>query len=176
VRSRGDLTGRVLTITRGVSVNEIGPTKSGQPRPLTLGTSTVALWHVLGAQWQSRLPAGCTLGPWVFAAHGAHQRRLSVSVFDHRFRPIRDEAHVLGASLHRLRHSVATFLVNRGEILQAQARLGHSDPATTLRIYAHALPLSDTNVADAINQQLDQPPTDTETTSSDPIDDHPESN
>ena len=33
----GDLTGRVLTITRAVSSNQIGPTKSGRPRPLTLG-------------------------------------------------------------------------------------------------------------------------------------------
>jgi hypothetical protein len=36
---------------------------------------------------------------------------------------------------------VATFLVGRGEILRAQHRLGHSDPSTTLRNYAHALPL-----------------------------------
>jgi len=159
----GDLTGRVLTITRAVSVNQIGPTKSGQPRHLTLGATTVALWHTLTTQWQSRLPAGRTLGPWVFATDAAHQQRLSVSVFDHRFRPIREQAHVPGASLHRLRHSVATFLVGRGEILQAQARLGHSDPATTLRIYSHALPLTDTGVADAINQQLDQPPPDDDT-------------
>jgi integrase len=168
-----DLTGRVLTIARAVSVNQIGPTKSGLTRHLTLGTSTVALWHTLAAQWQDRLPAGRTLGPWVFAADLAHRRRLSVSVFDHRLRPIRGQAHVPDASLHRLRHSVATFLINRGEILQAQARLGHSDPATTLRIYAHALPLTDTNVADAINHQLDQPPTDR--VNSDPIDDNTES-
>lgn len=116
------------------------------------------------------------LGPWVFAADPAHQRRLSVSVFDHRFRPIRGEANVPDASLHRLRHSVATFLVNRGEILQAQARLGHSDPATTLRIYAHALPLTDTNIADAINQQLDQLPSDSDTAHSNPVDDNPKSN
>ena len=41
------------------------------------------------------------------------------------------------------------------EILQAQARLGHADAATTLREYAYALPLTDRNVADAIDHHLD---------------------
>jgi integrase len=56
---------------------------------------------------------------------------------------------------NRLRHNVATFLVARGEILQAQARLGHRDAATTLREYAYALPLTDGRAADAINDHLD---------------------
>lgn len=66
-----------------------------------------------------------------------------------RFALIRDQAGADGATLHRLRHNVATFLVSRGQILQAQARLGHADAATTLREYAYALPLSDGSVADA---------------------------
>jgi hypothetical protein len=73
----------------------------------------------------------------------------------HWFADLRAAAGVPGASLHRLRHSVATFLVARGEILQAQARLGHADAATTLREYAYALPLTDQNVADALDSHLD---------------------
>ena len=38
--------------------------------------------------------------------------------------------------MHRLRHGVATHLVDEGKVLKAQARLGHRDPATTLRHYA----------------------------------------
>jgi len=79
-------------------------------------------------------------------------------VLAHRFGRIRERAGVPGASLHRLRHSVATFLVVRGDILQAQARLGHRDAATTLREYAYALPLTDGDVADAINDHLDMSP------------------
>jgi integrase len=63
------------------------------------------------------------------------------------------------ATLHRLRHSVATFLVARGQILQAQARLGHADAATTLREYAYAVPLTDGAVADAPDKYLNQPRT-----------------
>jgi hypothetical protein len=54
------------------------------------------------------------------------------------------------ATLHGLRHNVASFLV----VLQAQPRLGHADAATTLREYAYALPLTDARVADALEQHL----------------------
>lgn len=45
--------------------------------------------------------------------------------------------------------------MSRGEILQAQARLGRRDASTTLREYAYALPLSDRHVADLIDDHLD---------------------
>ena len=66
-------------------------------------------------------------------------------------------ADLVGVSLHRLRHSVATFLVGRGELLRARHRLGHRDPSTTLPNYAHALPLEDGEVADDIDSMLSWP-------------------
>lgn len=60
------------------------------------------------------------------------------------------------AALHRLRHGVATYLVDQGRLLKAQARLGHSDPATTLRHYSHAIPLDDTDVADELDRLLNE--------------------
>jgi integrase len=35
--------------------------------------------------------------------------------------------------------------------LQAQHRLGHRDASTTLRIYAHAMPLTDADAAEALD-------------------------
>ncbi len=46
-----------------------------------------------------------------------------------------------------LRHTVATTLVSRGDLLAAQYRLGQRDPSTTLRIYSHTLPLHDQDAA-----------------------------
>lgn len=60
------------------------------------------------------------------------------------------------AALHRFRHSVAMHLVEEGQLLKARARLGHRDPATTLRHYAHATALDDLDVADAIHQTLNE--------------------
>jgi hypothetical protein len=45
--------------------------------------------------------------------------------------------------------------VDQGRLLKAQARLGHRDPATTLRHYSHATPLDDLDVADDLDALLD---------------------
>ena len=95
-------------------------------------------------------------GPWLFSPDLDHRARLTTGALGHRFARLARRAEVEGATLHRLRHNVATFLVQSGQILHAQARLGHADAATTLREYAHALPLADTAVADAIDRHLDQ--------------------
>ncbi len=79
--------------------------------------------------------------------------------WNHRFADLRDAAGVAHATPHRLRHQVATFLVARSEILQAQARLGHADEATTLREYAYALPLIDRHAADALDTISTRAPT-----------------
>ncbi len=42
-------------------------------------------------------------------------------------------------------------------MLKAQARLGHRDPATTLRQYSHAVPLEDEDVADELDALFGDP-------------------
>jgi integrase len=63
---------------------------------------------------------------------------------------------VEGPALHRLRHGVATHLVGNGELLKAQARLGHRDPTTTLRHYSHAVPLHDEDIANDLDELLNR--------------------
>ena len=90
----------------------------------------------------------------MFSPDLQHERRLTAGVLSHRFERLRNAAGV-DATLHQLCHNVATFLVSRGDILAAQTRLGHADAATTLREYAYALPLTDTDIADALDEHLD---------------------
>jgi integrase len=149
----GDLDGRVLHIERGVSSEEIGPTKTKRTRRLTLGRTTVELWRTSEQTWRRRVE-GASLGEWVFSPDSDHQRRLTAGALGHWFAELCAEADLVGVGLHRMRHSVATFLVGRGEILRAQHRLGRRDPSTTLRNYAHALPLEDGEVADDIDIML----------------------
>lgn len=150
-----DVNGRRLHIRRALSANVITTPKSGHPRSLTLGTSTARLWHAIATDAHRQAHPAAAVGPWLFTRDAEHHHRLTAGAIGHRFTRLRDAAGVPDASLHRLRHSVATFLVARGEILQAQARLGHADASTTLREYAYALPMTDGTVADAIDSHLD---------------------
>ncbi len=73
--------------------------------------------------------------------------RLTTSCLGRWFGALAREAGHPDVTLHRLRHSAATNLVSRGDILHAQSRLGHADAATTLRVYSHAMPLTDADAA-----------------------------
>ena len=58
------------------------------------------------------------------------------------------QAGIKNASLHSLRHTHASHLLSNGMPVPAvSARMGHSDSAVTLRIYAHALPPDDKRLA-----------------------------
>jgi integrase len=144
----------VLTIERGVSGEQVGPTKTRQVRRLTLGQTTAELWRSSELTWRERMPPMSQFGEWIFSRDIDHQRRLTASGMGHWFAELCAATGLSGVSLHRLRHTVATFLVSRGELLRAQQRLGHRDPSTTLRNYAHALPLEDQDVADDIDSML----------------------
>lgn len=150
----GDLADRVLTIERGVSAEQVGPTKTGRTRRLTLAASTAELWRADEDRWRGRLGGDGVFGPWVFSRDLDHRRRLTASGLAHWFSDLCATAGAPGVSLHRLRHTVATFLVRQGDLLGAQQRLGHRDASTTLRNYAHALPLEDEAAADEIEQAL----------------------
>ena len=151
-----DLDGRVLHIHRAFSADVLTTPKSGHGRALTLGATTATLWRTVTDRWQARAGAD-RLGPWLFSPDPLHSRPLGAGALGHRFNKIRDDTGIPGATLHRLRHSLATHLVGNGQVLQAQARLGHADAATTLREYAYALPLTDQDVADALDVHLDRP-------------------
>lgn len=144
----------MLTIERGVSGEEVGPTKTKRIRRLTLGRTTVDLWRASETTWRQRLDADTEFGEWLFSRNLDHRRRLTAGGLGHWFAELRDEAGLDGVSLHRLRHTVATYLVGRGDLLQAQHRLGHRDASTTLRNYAHAMPLEDQSIADDIDEML----------------------
>ena len=104
--------------------------------------------------WAGLVGPEAVLDDWIFAPDHRRLTHARADLLSHRFERLREAAGIPGACLHRLRHSVGTFLVGEGNILTAQARLGHRDPATTLLHYAHALPLQDEAVADSLDELL----------------------
>lgn len=56
--------------------------------------------------------------------------------------------------VHDLRHSHASFLINHNvNIVLISKRLGHKDTSTTLDIYSHFYPTSETNLIDIMNNE-----------------------
>jgi hypothetical protein len=102
----GDLDGRVLTISRGTSLDVVGQTKTGRIRRMTPRRGS-----------KDCLGAGARFGPWVFSADSLHRQRLTTSGLGHWFSGLCQDAEQPQVTLHRLRHSVATALVSRGDIL-----------------------------------------------------------
>jgi integrase len=63
----------------------------------------------------------------------------------------------VGAHLrfHDLRHMSASLLIGAGtDVLTVASRLGHADPSTTLRIYAHAFEARDRQAAEVMGALL----------------------
>lgn len=157
-----DLQGRVLHLDRGVSDEVVTTTKSRRQRRVTVGADTARLWESSVGTWQGRLGEQ-PLGPWLFSAHPDHHTRLRTASLGHWFAAFTRRHGHGDVTLHRLRHTVATALVDAGKLLRAQQRLGHRDASTTLRQYCHALPLEDLEVADYLQALYDgpgQPPAD----------------
>ncbi len=60
-----------------------------------------------------------------------------------------------GLRFHDLRHTSASLLLSQGQSLRAVSqRLGHSNPALTLKVYAHCLPSDDAQLAAGLYRMM----------------------
>jgi integrase len=143
-----DLRGRVLNLRRASQDGVIASIKKGH---MSLGKGAARYWKEHVRRWGQYLPADDAAGPrWLFRARPDRTTPLLPNGLGQRFDKLADAAGLTEASLHRIRHTVATYLVAQGKIMQASARLRHSDVSTTLRVYAHVLTLDDEDVADGL--------------------------
>ncbi len=153
-----DLDGAVLTIDSAVTVVTEGegddrqrvirddPTKTGDRRRVALDPDTVALLEPLRAK---REP----YAPWLFSDTDEMPRPDRIGYW---WRRCRELAGIDGAwRLHDLRHWSATFALSEGyDLATVAGRLGHSDPSTTLRVYAHARSQRDVDLATSLGEAL----------------------
>lgn len=130
--------------------------KSGHGRAVDLDEGTVQrLKRARAQQAELRLSTGSAwrdLDLVLPTEDGAPQRPSYVSS---RFRRTIESAGVDGVRFHDLRHGHATMLLRQGFPPHVvQRRLGHSDPAFTLRVYAGVLPNQEREAADAFAASL----------------------
>lgn len=151
---------RSLSMTRAGFVVKSPKTKAAV-RTIALPPFAIEALVDLKAQ---RLKAGLLSSPVFCTRTGNYLNKNNVL---RAFRAVivkvnRQLAKVEGASLipatvrfHDLRHTVASILLSSGHSLKAVSkRLGHADPALTLRVYAHCLPGDDGKLATGLGQMI----------------------
>ncbi len=124
-----------------VSPPRVTPTKTGEDRKIRIGPRTVEVLKAHRAgQLEERMAAASWADPGLVFPNtkGKIRRRDSV---------VRSLKQLLGEAelptdvrFHDLRHTAGTLALRQGMPLHAVSKmLGHSDPAMTLRRYAHVL-------------------------------------
>jgi integrase len=149
-----DLRGSVLTVDSavttlradGVTTLIDSRTKTGERHTVTLDRDTVRLWGELRAEYEEFGPYICGLGdtpPNPDRVGWWWHRARAASGIDRKWR------------LHDMRHFSATTAIGDGFDARTVAhRLGHANPAMTLRVYAHAVKAADQAVAESLGRAL----------------------
>ena len=121
-------------------------TKTANTRTLTLDADTLALIEAVRVQRQPYGPWMFGLGPELVSPDRIGwwwSRSRKLSGIDAKWR------------LHDLRHWSATVAIGQGHDVRTVAgRLGHANPAMTLRVYAHAFAAADQAVAAGLGDIL----------------------
>lgn len=123
---------RNLQYTATAGVYATSP-KNGKTRVVDIGPETLALLRQLREE-QSR---EC-ISKWVFTqdATGAPMHPQSPTRYFNKFG---ERYGIKDFHPHKLRHSSASIAITSGaDVVSVSERLGHSDTAVTLRMYAHA--------------------------------------
>jgi integrase len=135
----------------------VGDAKTHQQRTLLLDEGTMAVLRAHRTMLENRAAAlGAMLVTEAYVltdspdgAQPWQPNRLTQAL-----RRLRDKAGYTGR-LHDLRHWNASQLLGAGEsAVVVAARLGHRDPSTTHRWYAHAMPRADARAAALMNEAL----------------------
>ena len=132
-------------IDRARMVVHIRCSKGGRDREVPLPAQTLAdlgtYWKALDATYRrAHWGASRPVGPWLFP-NLAQTRPLHPTTLQKIFTAVvRESGLAKHASIHTLRHSYATHLLERGVSVRViQALLGHRSPATTA-VYTHLTP------------------------------------
>ncbi|MET9241369.1 site-specific integrase [Nonomuraea sp. NPDC003709] len=163
-----DLEGKRITIKGSVGVVEgqrvEGTTKSGRTRVMSIDatTATVLREHQkaqeaekarVGNSWKGTDDTVFTTA-WGGSIYPTTVTGLPRKLIEAHNKSTTDPLPMI--RLHDLRHVDATLLLLAGvPVHVVAARLGHADPAITLRVYAHVIRSAETAAADIFAKSLD---------------------
>lgn len=151
--NRGQITIREVIPTKGPRTPKVPKTR-GSRRPVTLPSQTVAL---LSDYCQGRAQAMLRSGGRVFVNDDGSPWEWT-GVYRKGWLPLFQVAQVPYVRPYSLRHGAASYWIDEGIPLpEVSATLGHSNTATTARIYAHRLKRAETRPAASVGRLLPLP-------------------
>lgn len=107
--------------------------KNGKMRQVDIGSGTIELLRQLKAE-----QAGSSVSKYVFTQDKSPDPMFPTSPTKY-FTSLGKRCGIPNLHPHMLRHTMASIaILNGADIVSVSARLGHSDTAVTLRMYAHA--------------------------------------
>lgn len=148
-------TGR-LSVSKAIKGGgEVGEPKSPSGvRSVAVGKGLMKLLREMQS-WQNRAFPNRRWPERQWVICDATGGRASMNAFEHWWRKWADGSGWEGLRFHELRHTHATLLIADGvDVKTVQLRLGHSSADITMSCYAHALPLSDSMAAAALDKKL----------------------
>ncbi len=156
-----DLDAAVCVIQRAVKQVPgqviIGDAKTHQQRALLIDVGTIEVLRLHRVALEERATAfGATLGEqaYVLTDEPDGSQPWKPNRLNQALGRLRKRAGYTGR-LHDLRHWHASELLGAGEApVMVAARLGHRDPSTTHRWYAHAMPRADERAALLMDEAL----------------------
>ncbi|WP_308169863.1 tyrosine-type recombinase/integrase [Acrocarpospora catenulata] len=165
-----DLDGKQITITgstaviKGERVN--GTTKSGRSRVVSIDSETIRVLRehrkrqaadklLIGKEWRGKDDYVFTTGWGEQIYPDTVTSLMSKIIKGHNDKADPPAVSLAHARLHDLRHVHATTLLLAGVPVHiVAARLGHADPAITLRVYAHVIRQAETSCADIFTKAI----------------------
>ena len=161
-----DLGEEFLTVRRSIGYTPKdgiyeGPTKTRQTRRVAIDPVGVA---IVTRQVDEITAASEKVGvalcsdPYLFSAEPDGSKAFHPDSISKVFRRVADAHGWRELHFHSLRHFSATEMIAAGvDVRTVAARLGHSDPSITLRVYAHALPERDRAAAELLGSKISLP-------------------
>ena len=146
-----DFDRREIVIRRSITARQVTTPKSGRSRILAMPEGlAINLFDLLTDRRRQALARGWPAVPeWVFCSTtGTAPEERNFERLWYRLRRRAQKQGILPLKLHAARHTWATFALEAGRNVRWVAdRLGHADPALTLRTYAHAMRAEDRDVS-----------------------------
>jgi integrase len=168
-----DLDGKEITISGSTAViagqRVTGTTKSGRTRVVSIDDATVAVLRQhkadqaadqlrAGDAWRGTKDSHVFTTGWGEPIYPDTVTSLMTKLIRAHNQPgygLRPKVQLPHARLHDLRHIHATTLLLSGvPVHVVAARLGHADPAITLRVYAHVIRTAEAAAADIFAQAV----------------------